>query len=353
MFDAIEEPTSPAPWEQAPALGGARALEVRVDTFAGDGVEGHADGPAAEARFRFPRGLAVDAAGTVYVADWENHRIRRITPDGTVSTLAGDGVAGFLDGPGTTARFNFPRDVAVDAAGHVYVADTDNNRIRKITPQGMVTTFSGEGTRGFADGPRGTARFYYPNGVAVDAMGVVYVADASNTRVRRVSPGGTVTTLAGDEVGGYADAIGTEARFNSPRAIAVGPGGWVYVADYGNSRIRAIAPQGMVITFAGDGRGRHADGKGARASFRDPQSLDVDADGHVYVADSSNHCIRRISPDGMVVTLAGDGRGEPDFVNGAGPDARFCMPRGIAVGPSGVVYVADTSNHCIRRITLA
>jgi sugar lactone lactonase YvrE len=348
--------TSPDPVElptpEAPALGGARALPVRVDTFAGDGTEGFLDGPAAQARFRFPRGLAVDETGTLYVADWENHVIRRITPDGRVSTLAGNGAPGFADGQGGSARFHFPRDLAVDRAGNVYVADTDNNRIRKITPAGVVTTLSGDGQRGFADGPRGSARFYYPNGVAVDASGVVYVADASNTRVRRVSPGGTVTTLAGDEVGGYADAIGSEARFSSPRAVAVDGEGLVYVADYGNSRIRVIAPNGRVTTLAGDGRGRHLDGSGVRASFKDPCALDVADDGHLYVADCDNHCIRRISPHGMVETIAGDGRGVPDYVDGPGSQARFCKPRGIAVGPAGVIYVADTSNHCIRRLTL-
>lgn len=339
------------PSEHAPSLGGARAARMRVDTFAGDGVAGHEDGPAAQARFRYPRGLAVDQAGILYVADWENHCIRRVTPDGDVSTLAGAGRAGFADGLGAIAWFHFPRDVAVDAAGNVYVADTDNNCIRKITPAGRVTTFSGEGQPGFADGPRSVARFHHPNGVAVDAAGVVYVADASNTRIRRVSPGGTVATLAGEGVAGYADAAGAEARFSAPRGLAVDAAGWVYVAEYGNSRIRAITPDGLVVTFAGDGRGRHADGVGEQASFRDPCGLALGPDGRLYVADSENHCIRMIRPDGAVVTIAGDGRGEPDFVNGPGPDARFYQPRGVAVCPSGVIYVADTSNHCIRRLT--
>jgi DNA-binding beta-propeller fold protein YncE len=336
---------------EAPALGGDRAMRVRVETIAGDGIAGFADGHGAEARFNYPWGLACDAAGNLYVADTSNHRIRRVTPDGTVTTFAGVGTGGWLDGPAELARFDDPRDVAVDAAGHVYVADTDNNRIRKITPEGVVSTFSGEGTRSFADGARAVARFGYPNGVAVDAAGHVFVADAENRRLRKVSPGGTATTLAGDGASGFADGLGTEARLSSPRSVVVDALGHLCFVEVGNSRVRRLSPDGRLVTIAGDGRGKHADGPGPAASFRDPCALAIDAHGVLYVADSGNHCIRRLDLDGLVTTIAGDPRSLADFADGDGPAARFSEPRGIAVGPRGVLYVADTLNHCIRRIT--
>jgi DNA-binding beta-propeller fold protein YncE len=342
--------------EEAPALGGVRALRTRVETIAGDGLEGYQDGPAAAARFRTPRGLDFDAAGNLYVVDTNNHRIRVITAEGQVKTVAGDGESGCVDGPGHTARFTYPRYLAVDRAGHVYVADTDNDRIRKITmtdPENpVVSTFSGEGVRGFADGPRGACRYHHPNGLAFDADGYLYVADASNRRIRKVSPGGTATTLAGGEIAGYADGPGHEARFNSPRGVAVDALGRIFVADYGNSRIRMLTPDGHVSTFAGDGRGAFADGQGVAASFRDPCDLDFDAAGNLYVVDCDNHCIRKIDPDANVTTIAGDGKGLADYADGPGHIARFSTPRALTVTPAGVVYVADLMNHCIRRITL-
>lgn len=336
----------------APALGGDRALRVQVVTLAGDGIAGYVDDVGAAARFNYPYNVACDEAGNVFVADTSNHRIRRIAPDGTVTTLAGDGLAGHIDGAGATARFNYPRGVAVDGAGNVYVGDTDNDRIRKITPQRVVSTFSGEGVRGFADGARAAARFYHPNGLAVDQAGNVYVADASNRKVRKVSPGGTASTLAGDAISGYADGLGTEARFNSPRAVAVDAAGTVFVADYGNSRIRKVSREGRVTAFAGDGRGCHLDGVGTAASFNDPTGVAVDAAGNVFVADSESHCIRQITPDGVVTTIAGDGKGLADFADGSGALARFNTPRGLWVAANGIIYVADTLNHCIRKITL-
>ncbi len=347
-LDSAEVPNA-----AAPVLGGGRTHRAGVETYAGDGTEGFADGDARSAQFNLPWGLAADAAGNVYVADSGNHRIRKIAPDGTVSTLAGDGEAGHEDGPGETAQFHLPRGVAVDGAGNVYVADTANDRIRKITPQGVVTTLSGAGVRGFADGARAVARFALPNGIAVDAAGWVYVADAVNARVRKVSPGGTASTLAGEGVAGFADGPGADARFCSPRAVAVDAAGVVYVTDLGNSRVRKIAPDGQVFPLAGNGRGRHVDGPAPHASFREPCGLAVDAAGNLYVTDTDNHCIRLIDADRMVTTIAGDGQGVADFANGPGPAARFSTPTGVCIGPAGEVYVADTKNHCIRRIRLA
>lgn len=343
----------PAP--DAPTLGGTHAPGPLVETVAGDGTSGFADGVGREARFNLPWGVAFDAAGHLYVADAANHRIRKIAPDGTVTTVAGDGTAGHVDGQAGQARLSHPRGVAFDGAGNLIVADTDNDRLRKIhlnLPTHPVSTLSGAGVRGHQDGPREVARFALPNGIACDAAGHVYVADPETRRVRKVSPGGTASTLAGEGVMGFADAAAAEARFLSPRAVALDALGHVYVVEVGNCRVRKIAPDGRVTTYAGDGRGRWADGPALEASFREPCGVAVDAAGAVYVADTDNQCIRRIDLDGMVATIAGDGAGERDLVDGPGPAARFNTPTGMCFGPDGALYVADARNHCIRRIVL-
>lgn len=338
--------------DAAPALGGAYAAQGRVDTYAGDGIAGFVNGEAHQARFNHPWGVAVDAHGNLYVADSANHRIRKITPHGMVSSLAGDGTPGCVDGQGGGASFNHPRALALDPAGHLLVVDNGNDRIRKVSLQGHVTTHSGEGVRGFYDGARAYARFSLPNGIAVDAQGHAYVADTTNYRIRKLSPGGTASTLAGDGAAGHADGPGAEARFSSPRAVAVDAQGHVYVAEVGNCRIRKISPDGQVSTLAGNGRGKHADGQAHEASFKEPCGLVVDAKGRVYVADSDNQCIRLISPEGLVSTVAGDGKSPADFADGPALQARFSTPTGLCLAPGGLIYVADSKNHCIRRITL-
>jgi sugar lactone lactonase YvrE len=313
-----------------------------VTTLAGSDL-GFVDGTGAAARFNGPFGVAVDAAGNLYVADAGNHRIRKISPAGAVSTLAGS-TQGFADGVGTAAQFNFPRGVAVDAAGTVYVADNANHRIRKITPAGAVTTLAGS-TNGFADGTGAAARFNSPSGVAVDAAGNVYVADLNNHRIRKISPAGAVTTLAGSTQG-FADGVGTAAQFNGPLGVVVDAAGNVYVADNANHRIRKITPAGAVTTLAGSTNG-FADGTGAAARFNGPSGVAVDAAGNLYVADAGNHRIRKISPAGAVSTLAGSTQG---FAGGVGTAAQFSFPRGVAVDAAGTVYVADNANHRIRKI---
>ena len=251
-----------------------------VSTLAGAaGSPGSADGPGA--RFAYPRGVAVDAAGTVYVADTNNSTIRKITPAGVVSTLAGTAASnGSADGTGAGARFNNPFGVAVDAAGAVYVADTNNSTIRKITPAGVVTTLAGTaGSGGSADGTGAAARFNVPIGVAVDAAGTVYVADTNNNTIRKITPAGAVSTLAGTAGSfGSADGTGASARFAYPRGVAVDAAGAVYVADEGNSTIRKIMPAGAVSTLAGTAASiGSADGTGAAARFRNPAGVAVDA----------------------------------------------------------------------------
>jgi sugar lactone lactonase YvrE len=257
---------------------------LQVTTLAGSSY-GYADGTGTSARFGGPYGVAVDASGTVYVADNGNHRIRKITISGstaTVSTLAGS-TQGFADGTGTGARFNLPNSVAVDASGNMYVADANNQRIRKITPAGEVTTLSGSGTPGDANGTGTGAQFKSPSGVAVDASGNLYVSDYGNSRIRKVSSAGEVTTLAGSTAG-YADGEGTAATFRGPVGVTVDGSGILYVADYNNQRIRKVTSSGVVTTLAGSALGS-ADGTGTSAQFMMPNGVALDGSGNLYVAD--------------------------------------------------------------------
>src|SRR5688572_25591787 len=274
-------------------------------TLAGATSSGAVDGIGNAARFNTPQGVAVDASGNVYVADTNNHTIRKITFFGVVTTLAGSaGNLGTSDGVGSAARFNLPRGVAVDSAGNVYVADTSNNAIRKITAAGVTTTLAG-GTAGSVDGTGNAAQFISPSGVAVDASGFVYVADTGNNSIRRITPEGVVTTLAGGlspSNTGNTDGTGLAARFASPRGVAVDTSGSVYVADRDNNLVRRITAGGVVTTLAGfsDGTTGSTDATGSAARFNAPSGVAVDASGNVYVADTGNKTIRRVTPAGVV-----------------------------------------------------
>ena len=289
---------------------GTRADQSTWRNFAGTaGQLGSADGAGSAARFFGPNAVAVGSDGTVYVADSDNHTIRKITPAGITTTLAGShGASGTADGTGAAARFYIPLGVAVDGPGNVYVADTDNHTIRKITPAGVVTTLAGSpGLAGSADGTGAAARFNQPGGVAVDGSANIYVADTYNYTIRKITPGGVVTTLAGSpNVLGAADGTGSAAQFNLPGAVAANSTGTLYVADTYNSTIRKITPGGVVTTLAGSaGIFGASDGTGASALFMFPTGLAVDGNGFVYVADTSNANIRKITAAGLVTTIGG------------------------------------------------
>lgn len=324
-----------------------------VATLAGGaGLPGFADGPASAARFRDPAGLAVAPDDSIYVADAGNNRIRRVAPDGTVTTVAGDGTAGFVDGPGASARFDNPQGVAVDSSGMIYVADTGNNRIRRIAVDGTVATLAGTSNSGFQDGAGSQARFNAPRGVAVDNQGNAYVADTGNSSVRAVTPSGNVSTVAGDGTIGSSDS---PARFDGLVGITVdGSTLFVYVADTGNHRIRRLTPSGATITIAGADRG-FADGSGTQARFAEPSGIAVDGAGKLIVADATNSLVRFVDPgtggvSPAVSTLAGTG--DRGLTNGTGSVARFFTPRGIAVSLSSAIIVADTGNQVLRKILL-
>lgn len=333
----------------------AHGADYRFTTFAGAPPGGSADGAGPAARFNLPTGVAVDGAGYVYVADRHNHTIRKISPAGVVTTLAGlAGDGGTADGPGAVARFFRPSAVAVDVNGFVYVADTYNNTIRKITPGGVVSTLAGLGLAicGNTNGPGDEARFCRPSGIAVGPDGTVYVADAGNAQVRKITAAGVVTTLAGDGRIGTIDGPGDEARFLLPTGIAVNAAGTVYVADQDAHLIRAITPAGVVSTLAGLGSTPgSADGIGSAARFDLPFSVTVDAAGTLYVADTRNQTIRRVTPAGEVSTIGGTA-GAAGNVDAVGSFARFRTPYGVAVDANGTVYVADTNNFTIRRGTI-
>ena len=328
-----------------------------VTTFAGlAGTTGSVDGTGSAARFAFPPDVAVDAAGTLYVADQSNGTIRRIMPDATVSTLAGPADSGgSVDGPGLSARLFNPSGVTVDAAGNLYVADTRNQTIRKITRTGIVSTFAGlPGVPGSADGAGGAARFGNPRGVAVDTAGNVYVADLGNTAIRKITPAGVVTTLAGQPgAPGSADGTGSAARFSFPTSLAVDGAGNVFVTDSSINTIRKVTPAGVVTTVAGLANNPGSqDGLGGAARFRSPLGIAIDTAGNLYVSDSNNHTIRKITPSGLVSTLAGSAQ-QSGSVDGVGGAARFSVPEGIAVDGAGNVYVSDLVNNLIRKVTPA
>ncbi len=328
---------------------GPPVANAQTSTFAGLGSQGLGDGNGSTATFRLPLAVAADAADNIYVADADNHAIRKITSAGVVSTLAGNGSSGSLNGTGAAARFNHPAGLAVDASGNIFVADQLNNLIRKITPAGVVTTFAGSGSAGSTNGTGTAASFNNPTGVCFDNAGNLLVADYSNNLIRKITPGGTVTTFAGTGAPGATNNnTALLATFKNPMSMTADASGNIYVADRQNSLIRKITSAGVVSTFAGSGTAGYADGTGAAASFNTPTNLTVDASGNVYVTDQGNYLIRKITPAGVVSTLAG--ATTPGMVNGVGSAARFANPYGICRDSQGSIYVADAYNYMIRKV---
>jgi len=330
-----EQTPAPVPAGQNDNGGHAVSPGMVISTLAGSaGNPGFIDGAGSAARFNKPDGLAIDGSGNLYVVDQVNFAVRKVTPGGIVKTLAGTGGPGFANG--TPGQFERPTSLAVDSGGNVYVADI--NHIRKVAPGGGVTTFAGgKAGDGSQDGPADVAQFYIIGGVAMDGKGNVYVADQGNNNICKITPQGMVTTLAGlAGAAGNIDGPGSEARFNKPTGLAVDAGGNLYVTEIGvNDDIRKITPKGVVTTLA-------------RLKDPDVQGVAVDGSGNVYVSSGHDQFILRITPDGVVTPVAGGKRGSKD---GKGSEAQFAKPIGLAVDSKGNVYVADNYNHTIRKLT--
>lgn len=316
-----------------------------VTTLAGNGNNSDVNGLGTAASFAGPTGITVDSAGYIYVAD-DGQRIRKVSPAGYVITLAGNGSTTFADGAAAVATFNAPRGIVVDPSGTVYVTDANNNRIRKVTSDGTVSTFAGNGGTAFANGNGTSATIVGAQGIAIDASGNLYVAETGGNRIRKITSGGVVTTLAGNGVTGCANGSGTAAAFHFPGGVTVGDSGNLYVADTYNNRICRITPAGVVTTLAGNGGTAFADGTGTAATFDTPYGITYDPQGYLYVADWNHNRIRRVSLSGVVTTVAGSG--SISFGDGTGTSAGFYFPYGIASDAYGKLYVTDYLNRRVR-----
>lgn len=320
-----------------------------VSTFAGSGTMGSIDGTGTGASFYNPHSICVDPSWNFYVADRDNHKIRKISPTGVVTTFAGSGTSGSVDGTGTGASFKYPEALCADSAGNIYVADTYNHKIRKISPLGAVTTFAGTGFAGSANGTGTAASFTSPTGVCADSVGNLYVVE--NNKIRMITPAGVVSNFAGTGFYGSLDGPGSSATFFSIVGICIDEVGNLYVADRQNHKIRKVTPAGVVSTYAGAGTPGSVDGPSLSATFNLPVSVCTDVMGNIYVTEvGGQHKIRKISTAGVVSTIAGSGTGN---VDGPGSTAKFNFPRSICIDASGDLFVADGTNHKIRKISLA
>jgi sugar lactone lactonase YvrE len=312
-----------------------------VTTFVGGCSElyhGFLDATGTAARFYYPTAITVDTHGTFYVADSGNNVIRKITPNGVVTTLAG-------------SVSNQPSGVAVDTTGNVYISDTFNNRILKINfGSNVAHTIAGSGTAGNADGIGIAAEFNTPKGIAVDINGNLFVADTYNNRIRKIDTNGLVTTIAGSSAGN-SNGFGASAQFALPCGVALDSAGNLFVADTGNNLIKKIGTDGMVSTYIGNGIGGDTDGIGPNASLNRPISLAIDSNNVIYFVSKNENLIRRVTPAGEVTTIAGYYETWGSCSNGIGTNAQFLHPEGLVINPTGNIYIADTGSHTIRKIS--
>ena len=333
-----------------------------VTTYAGTGFAGFVNGDTSIASFNRPFGMCIDPEGNLYLADAYNNVIRKISTDGEVSTYAGTGTAGYLDGPADEAEFNQPFNICLDDEGNMYVSDFLNQRIRKISSDMMVTTVAGTGIAGLLNGPAAQARFNYPRGICLDDTGNIYIGDSWNHRIRKISTTGFVSTWAGggttigvQSVGAYLDGSDTAARFYTPCELSIDQDNNIFVADAYNHRIRKIDPSRMVTTVAGSGDsgpdgGGFQNGIASETMFKVPTACHVVANGSIYVGDGENQRVRVIT-DGMVSTFAGSGIA--GFENGPDSMASFDFPRGCVMDyVMNRLYVVDYYNHAVRIIHL-
>jgi len=329
-----------------------------INTIAGNGTAGYSGdgstGTAAE--LNFPTGVAVDSSGNVYIADLVNLRIRKLTPGGTISTVAGNGKYSYSgdSGQATSAQLNTPQAVASDSSGNLYIADTVNNAVRKVTAAGVISTIAGNGTAGSGgDGGASTsAQLHSPQGIAVDASGNVYVADTQNARVRKIS-NGAINTVAGSGTAGFGGDSGaaTSAQLNIPAGLAVDGASNLYIADFSNNRVRKVTPGGTITTLAGNGLAGYAGdgGPATGAQLTTPMGVATDSSGNVYIADTGNNAVRMVNSSGIISTVAGNGLAGYSGDGGQAVLAMVGSPTGVAVDPSGNLYISDGSLR-VRKV---
>jgi sugar lactone lactonase YvrE len=327
-----------------------------ITTVAGNGTVGYSgdDGPATSAELSAPASVAVDAAGNLYIADTGNNRIRKVDKSGTITTIAGNGSSGYYGdgGPATSAEL-YPAALAVDASGNIYIAN--GNRIRKVDKSGTITTIAGNGSSGYSGdgGPATSAELSYPCGVALDASGNIYIADAIDNCIRKVDVSGDITTVAGNGTMGCSgdDGPATSAELSAPAGVTVDAAGNLYIADCSNNRIRKVDKKGFVTTIAGNGaRGYSGDGGPAIDSeLNSPTGLVMDTSENIYIIDTGNNRIRKVDKKGFITTIAGNGLMDYSGDGGPATSADLFYPYGVAVDTAGNLFVTEKS--VIREVT--
>lgn len=332
-----------------------------INTVAGTSVGRYGyssnSGNATSAVLDLPAGVATDITGNVYIADTVDNVVRKVSVNGIITTIAGNGLQGYSDdgGSATTGSLNQPVGVVLDAPGDLYIADSLNNRIRKVSTSGIITTVAGNGTPGYSGdgGPATSTELYNPSGIAIDASGNLYIADASNLRIRKVAASGIITTVAGNGTSGYTGdgGLATNAQFKSVDAVAVDTLGNLYIADTNNHCVRKVAPNGIVSTVAGGGSIYPDDGLPATSvALNSPNGVAVDASNNLYIADRLSNRIYKVTTNGIITTVAGNGTQGNSGDGGPATSAQLLLPRNVAVSAFGNLYIADTSNNRIREV---